>query len=43
MEFDLKIFGGQIIDGSGASRYVGDIGVACGQRLYVGGIQCSIW
>jgi N-acyl-D-aspartate/D-glutamate deacylase len=36
MAYDLKITGGTIVDGTGAARYVGDVGIAGGQVVALG-------
>ncbi len=39
MSLDLKIKGGAIIDGSGAERYAGDIGIADGRVVEIGTVS----
>ena len=36
MAYDLKITGGTIIDGTGAPRYVGDVGISDGKVVALG-------
>ncbi|HUI25526.1 MAG TPA: amidohydrolase family protein, partial [Candidatus Kryptonia bacterium] len=41
MDYDLKISGGTIVDGTGAARFVGDVGIRDGKIIAMGAVTGS--